>query len=38
MRQPRMMAGPDIAGIQDFILGAETRFQLSRDFTDGCRT
>jgi hypothetical protein len=38
MRQPRMTAESGIAKSQDFILGAETQFQLSRDFTDGCRT
>ncbi len=30
--------GRTIAGSQDFIPGAEPRFQLSRDFTDGCHT
>jgi hypothetical protein len=38
MRQPRMTAGLGIAGSQDFILGAETRFGLSRDVVNGCRT
>jgi hypothetical protein len=36
MRQSRMTAGPGIVGSQDFIPGVETRFRLSRDFTDGC--
>jgi hypothetical protein len=38
MRQPRLTARPGIAGTQDFVLGAETQFRLSRDFMDGCRT
>jgi hypothetical protein len=38
MRQPRMMGGSGIAGSQDFIRGAETRIQISRDFMDDCRT
>jgi hypothetical protein len=38
MRQPRMTAGLGIAGSQDIISGAETRFRLSRDFVNGCRT
>jgi hypothetical protein len=38
MRQPRMMIGSGITGSQNFIPGAETRFQLSRDFANDCRT
>jgi hypothetical protein len=38
MRQPRMTVGLGITGSQDFIQGAGTRFRLSRDFADGCRT
>jgi hypothetical protein len=29
--QPKMTAGPDITGSQDFIPGVETRFRFSRD-------
>jgi hypothetical protein len=38
MRQPTMTVGPDIAGSQDFIPGAEPRFRLCRDFVNGCCT
>jgi hypothetical protein len=35
---PGWRPGRMIAGSQDFIPGAETRFWLSRDFMDGCQT
>jgi hypothetical protein len=35
---PGWRPGRTIAGSQDFISGAETRFRPSSDFADGCRT